>query len=182
MKRILTGIISAGITIGVIAAWIIWSNSSFEETFYAMESYKIEETVRVIVLADLHQRSFGPDNETLLDRVRALRPDLLLIAGDLVNKGDPDWDYAVGLCRELAEIARAHGLNVWSYTGYTWEHLLAHGTLAQRALLESLDVLVDGPFVLAERTLALPWRGSRNQRVIDVKASLERGEVVVRPD
>ena len=105
MKRILTGIISAGITIGVIAAWIIWSNSSFEETFYAMESYKIEETVRVIVLADLHQRSFGPDNETLLDRVRALRPDLLLIAGDLVNKGDPDWDYAVGLCRELAEIA-----------------------------------------------------------------------------
>ena len=49
MKRILTGIISAGITIGVIAAWIIWSNSSFEETFYAMESYKIEETVRVIV-------------------------------------------------------------------------------------------------------------------------------------
>ena len=63
MKRILTGIISAGITIGVIAAWIIWSNSSFEETFYAMESYKIEETVRVIVLADLHQRSFGPDNE-----------------------------------------------------------------------------------------------------------------------
>ena len=61
--------------------------------------------MRVIVLADLHQRSFGPDNETLLDRVRALRPDLLLIAGDLVNKGDPDWDYAVGLCRELAEIA-----------------------------------------------------------------------------
>ena len=105
MKRILTGIISAGITIGVIAAWIIWSNSSFEETFYAMESYKIEETVRVIVLADLHQRSFGPDNETLLGRVRALRPDLLLIAGDLVNKGNPDWDYAVGLCRELAEIA-----------------------------------------------------------------------------
>ena len=90
---------------GVIAAWIIWSNSSFEETFYAMESYKIEETVRVIVLADLHQRSFGPDNETLLDRVRALRPDLLLIAGDLVNKRDPDWDYAVGLCRDLAEIA-----------------------------------------------------------------------------
>ena len=85
-------------------------------------------------------------------------------------------------CRELAEIARAHGLNVWSYTGYTWEHLLAHGTPAQRALLESLDVLVDGPFVLAERTLALPWRGSRNQRVINVKASLERGEVVVRPD
>lgn len=105
MKRILTGIVSAAVVICVAAAWIIWSNSSFEETFYAMESYKIEETVRVIVLADLHQGTFGPDNETLLGRVRALKPDLLLIAGDLVNKRHTDWDYAAGLCGELSRIA-----------------------------------------------------------------------------
>lgn len=43
-------------------------------------------------------------------------------------------------------------------------------------------MLVDGPFLLAERTLALPWRGSRNQRLIDVPASLSAGETILRPD
>lgn len=85
-------------------------------------------------------------------------------------------------CLELAKIAHEHRLNVWSYSGWTFEHLRDHGTEAQKALLRELDVLVDGPFLLEQRTLALPWRGSRNQRVVDVKASLEAGEVVVLPD
>lgn len=85
-------------------------------------------------------------------------------------------------CLELAQIAHSHGLNVWSYSGWTFEHLRDEGTDAQKALLRELDVLVDGPFVLAERSLALSWRGSRNQRVVDVQASLTAGEVVVRPD
>lgn len=85
-------------------------------------------------------------------------------------------------CLELAQIAHSHGLNVWSYSGWTFEHLRDEGTDAQKALLRELDVLVDGPFVLAERSLALSWRGSRNQRVVDVQASLAAGEVVVRPD
>ena len=87
-----------------------------------------------------------------------------------------------GDCLELAKIAHSHGLNVWSYSGWTFEHLRDHGTEEQKALLGEIDVLVDGPFVLAERSLALSWRGSRNQRVIDVPASLARGEVVIRPD
>ena len=85
-------------------------------------------------------------------------------------------------CLALARIAHGHGLNVWIYSGWTFEHLRDRGTPAQRALLEELDVLVDGPFLLEERTLALPWRGSRNQRVIDVRASLEAGTAVIRPD
>ena len=68
-----------------------------------------------------------------------------------------------------------------SYSGWTFEHLWDAGTEAQRALLAELDVLVDGPFLLAERTLSLPWRGSRNQRVIDVPASLAAGAVIVLP-
>lgn len=85
-------------------------------------------------------------------------------------------------CLELAKIAHSHHLNVWSYSGWTFEHLRDHGTEAQKALLSELDVLVDGPFLLEQRTLALPWRGSRNQRVIDVPASLTAGEAVIRPD
>ena len=85
-------------------------------------------------------------------------------------------------CLRLVQAARERGLGVWSYTGYTFEYLLREGTEAQQALLEALDVLVDGPFVLAERTLSLPWRGSRNQRLIDVPASLRAGEAVSLPD
>ncbi len=82
-------------------------------------------------------------------------------------------------CLTLAQAAHGHGLNVWSYTGWTFEYLRDQGTAAQRALLKELDVLVDGPFLLEERSLALKWRGSRNQRIIDVPASLEKGYAVL---
>ena len=76
--------------------------------------------------------------------------------------------------------------NIWAFTGFTYEELLAEDSHprceATDSLLSLLDVLVDGPFLLAERTLSLPWRGSRNQRVIDVQASLAAGSEVVRPD
>lgn len=85
-------------------------------------------------------------------------------------------------CLALARLAHSHGLNVWSYTGYTYESLLSQGTPAQRALLDEIDVLVDGPFRLEQRTLALPWRGSANQRVIDLAATRASGAVVLRPD
>lgn len=72
-------------------------------------------------------------------------------------------------CLTIARVAHAHWLNVWCYTGYTLEHLQEHGTEEQKALLNEVDVLVDGRFILAERSLTLPWRGSRNQRVIDMR-------------
>jgi len=76
----------------------------------------------------------------------------------------------------LARQARERGLNVWCFTGKTWEELTKPGAPREwGALLEQINVLVDGPFVEAKRTLALPWRGSANQRIIDVQASLEGG-------
>jgi len=85
-------------------------------------------------------------------------------------------------CLALAKIAHENKLNVWCYTGYTWEYLTEHGTAAQKALLQEADVLIDGPFLLDRRSLTLLWRGSGNQRVIDVKASLASGKIVIRPD
>ena len=73
--------------------------------------------------------------------------------------------------------ARAAGLNVWCYTGYWFEDLL-EGAAEWRALLEAVDVLVDGPFVLGQRSLDLRFRGSSNQRVLDVPASLREGRAV----
>lgn len=72
-------------------------------------------------------------------------------------------------CLTIAKAAHDHGLNVWCYTGYTMEHLRENGTEAQKALLNEVDVLVDGRYIEEKRSLSLEWRGSSNQRVIDMK-------------
>ena len=78
----------------------------------------------------------------------------------------------------LARLIRERtSLTIWCYTGYRFEELLLRP--AQRALLGLVDVLVDGPFIEAERDLSLRFRGSRNQRIIDVPRSLERGEITL---
>ncbi len=71
------------------------------------------------------------------------------------------------------------GKDIWCYTGYLYEDLLA-GKVGEHGgeLLEQLDVLVDGPFVEARKDLTLRFRGSANQRLIDVPASLKAGDVV----
>jgi anaerobic ribonucleoside-triphosphate reductase activating protein len=85
-------------------------------------------------------------------------------------------------CAEIAEAAKKAGLNVWIYTGYTFEELVVAGDgSAERNLLGLADVLVDGRFILAERTLEYPWRGSRNQRLIDVRRSLSEGRAAELP-
>jgi len=79
-------------------------------------------------------------------------------------------------CVKIAAAARENGLNVWVFTGYTFEELLQSDEY--RPLLNLTDVIVDGPFVAEERSFDLKWRGSRNQRVVDVLRSLEAGAVV----
>ncbi len=77
----------------------------------------------------------------------------------------------------LARLLKGAGYEVASYTGFTFEQLLK-GTPAQKELLEQIDVLIDGPFLLAEKSLELAFRGSRNQRILDVPKSLAAGEAV----
>lgn len=78
---------------------------------------------------------------------------------------------------KLAGLLKARGYEVASYSGYTFEQLI-NGTQAQRKLLSTIDVLIDGPFVLAEKSLEISFRGSRNQRIIDVPKSLATGQAV----
>jgi len=84
-------------------------------------------------------------------------------------------------CAELAQRARSGGFNVWCYSGYAFEDILEIGKTdpAFKALLEATDVLIDGMFLIEKKSLTLKWRGSQNQRVIDVKKSLDCGEVVL---
>lgn len=66
--------------------------------------------------------------------------------------------------------------NIWMYTGFLYEELL------NLDYLKEIDVLVDGPYDFSKRDVTLKWRGSGNQRVIDVKASLQNGSVVLYCD
>lgn len=100
-----------------------------------------------------------------------------LLDGITLSGGDPFMQPVP--CLALAEGAHRLGLNVWTYTGYTWEALWEENDPEKLALLNETDVLVDGPFLLAERSLELRYKGSKNQRTIDVKKSLETGEVVL---
>jgi len=99
--------------------------------------------------------------------------------GITISGGDPM--YQPDACNVIAEYARNKGLDVWVYTGFTFEELLKMSETKPiyRRFLENIDVLVDGKFILEERDLNLLFRGSRNQRLIDVPLSLEKGSVVL---
>lgn len=105
-----------------------------------------------------------------------------LTDGLTLSGGEP-FDQAQA-CAALAELAKESGLNVWTYTGYTWEKLLEGGDPGVLALLAHTDVLVDGPFVEGLKSYDALFRGSTNQRLIDVPKSLAAGQVVLwqRPD
>ena len=93
-----------------------------------------------------------------------------LLDGLSLSGGEPFWQAAA--LAPLAAAARARGYHVMAWTGCTLEALLRAGRPDWEALLRALDVLVDGPFIQARRSLALAWRGSDNQRVLDVPRSL----------
>ena len=82
----------------------------------------------------------------------------------------------------LAKQVRAAGYSLYAYTGYTFEALYRMEDPFVRKLLQQLNVLVDGPFLLSQRNLTLPFRGSENQRILDVPRSLAAKEAVWTDD
>lgn len=100
-----------------------------------------------------------------------------LLDGITLSGGEP-MDQPIP-CADLAEGAKKLGLNVWAYTGYLWENLLEKRNPHILRLLNQIDVLIDGPFLLDQRSLELLFCGSNNQRLIDVKKSLSTGNIVL---
>ena len=81
----------------------------------------------------------------------------------------------------MAKAFKKANLNIWCYTGYTFEKLLELMKKNEniRMLLNNIDVLVDGRFEIMNRNEELKFKGSTNQRIIDVKKSLEYGNIIV---
>ena len=113
------------------------------------------------------------DMQKILDAIDA---DPLL-DGVTFSGGEPFCQAGPFAC--IAEAARERGLNVMAYSGYTYEELLALNDPEVDRLLSLLDWLVDGRFVQEQRDLTLLFRGSKNQRVIDMKATREEGKIVL---
>ena len=96
-------------------------------------------------------------------------------SGITFSGGDPMFQ--VDACLEIAKYARSKGLNVWVYTGYTFEELLVISKSNNKYLefLKNIDVLIDGKFELENKDLSLKFRGSTNQRILNVRRSLRLG-------
>ncbi len=98
---------------------------------------------------------------------------------DVTFSGGDPMAQPEGFTRLARAIKERSDKNIWCFTGFLFENILENPV--QKELLQHIDVLVDGPFVQALRDESLRFRGSSNQRVIDVPASLAAGSVVLVP-
>lgn len=125
-------------------------------------------------------REYTPEVEQAV--IDSLKPSY--VAGLTLLGGEP-WEpdnqrVLVGLLRRVR--AEAPGKTVWSYSGYTWEELTGKSRARCEVtdeMLSLVDILVDGEFVESKKDISLTFRGSSNQRIIDVQASLASGRPVV---
>lgn len=125
---------------------------------------------------DTHDFSGGEDRD-MDDLIKDVLENPIL-KGVTFSGGDP-FERA----DEFAYMGKAFkksGLNIWSYTGYTFEYILRNMNERKgwKELLENIDVLVDGRFDETKTQDGLKYRGSTNQRIIDVRKSLKNAEVV----
>ena len=99
--------------------------------------------------------------------------------GITFSGGDPMFQPEA--CNELAIYCRNKGLNIWVYTGFTYEELMqmAKNKPIYLDFLKNIDVLVDGRFIQEEKNLSLLFRGSANQRLIDMPKTLLAGSIVL---
>ena len=104
------------------------------------------------------------------------------ISGLSILGGDPLCQDDMGLItlNFLAHKVHSLGKTVWLWTGFKWENFnFTNNFSLQSLLLSACDVVVDGPFIEAEKDLSLAFRGSRNQRIIDVRETLGKGEIIL---
>jgi len=121
------------------------------------------------------ESGIGFDDEAYYEMFNELEKDY--ISGLTLSGGDPlfadNIDMVLNLCKD---VKRRVGKTIWLYTGYTYEEIMSD---KRQQILNYVDVLVDGRYEEDKRSPSLPWVGSSNQRVIDVKESLKEGKVVL---
>ena len=124
-------------------------------------------------------QDFKGGAEISLEEVKRMIDDLKGQDGITFSGGDPFFQ--PGPCSELAKYAKEKGYNIWCYTGWIYEDLLKLSKTKKEIMdfLKQIDVLVDGRFILEEKSYNCIFRGSTNQRIIDVPKSLKTKKTVL---
>lgn len=114
--------------------------------------------------------------------LEAMKPDY--IKGFSLLGGEPfEKENQAVLCEVLEKIKKAYPeKTIWCYTGFSYDTELLQGKICDfsitKRMLDCIDILVDGKFIEAEKDLSLRFKGSRNQRIIDVQTSLKEGKII----
>lgn len=114
------------------------------------------------------------DSKEVIEKIKSLK----LQRGITLSGGEPFLQPEA--LEEVAKEAKSRGLDVWAYTGFTFEQLLDKNNKSyfkNLNLLRQVDVLVDGKFIEEKKNISLKFRGSSNQRIIDVSRSLKNNAV-----
>ena len=108
-KRLWIWILVAPLALAFLCAVLIALSAVVSKYVFTVTHYEIsvplEQNLRLVQLSDLHNQKFGKDNVRLIERVRALEPDLILMTGDMINSDDPDLSVILDLTREMSDIA-----------------------------------------------------------------------------
>lgn len=140
-------------------------------------------------------QTWNPDNGILFDELakqeifNELSKDYM--SGITLTGGDPlykqNLDEVLSLIKKIRE--KFPSKNIWLYTGYTWEYVFRGASsciskdetnnFRRREIIKLCDVVVDGQFIDSQKDLSLKFRGSKNQRLIDVHKSLEQNKIVL---
>ena len=123
-----------------------------------------------------HSFTYGVEvNQELINDINAEITKRPYISGITLSGGDCMYS-PVETLKLIKKINIPHN-NIWCYTGFTFEQLIKNNNQLQ--LLKHINVLVDGRFEYSKRDITLAFKGSSNQRIIDVKQSLKQGEIIL---
>lgn len=120
--------------------------------------------------------NFGEEVTNVNYYIEKILENKKLIDGLTISGGEPFQDRNIEPLIEIIEGIKGHNLNIWCYTGYKYEELIENPLYAK--LLTKIDVLVDGPFIKKEFCPNIKFRGSKNQRILDIQKTLKEHKIV----
>ena len=132
-----------------------------------------------------HNPETHPFKKGFLRDVEEIKKEILSLEGQdgiTLSGGDPLFQVPASL--EIARFCKQNGLNVWCYTGFTFEELLEKAKQDKQILelLKNIDVLIDGKYIEEQGSLGLRFAGSKNQRILDVKKSLKKNIAIKKSE